>query len=71
MLIKSPRFYPGAEDNGYVRLSFLTAANTIAAVHALIACAAAYGNMSAGITGRCITLHIFIGGVHGIHSTVC
>ena len=49
---------------------FLTATHTVTTVEAFVAGAAADGDMSAGITGRRIALHILGSGVHGVHSIV-
>ena len=46
----------------------LTTPHTITAIQTFVAGSAPHGNMSAGITGRCIALHTFSSGIHGIQS---
>jgi hypothetical protein len=45
---------------------FLTATHAVSAIQTLVTSAAPHGDMSAGITSRCIALHAFGGHVHGI-----
>ena len=46
----------------------LTAAHAVSAVQTFIAGSATYRDMSAGITGRRITLHTLGGCIHRIHT---
>ena len=46
----------------------LTTPHTITAIQTFVAGSAPHGNMSAGITGRCIALHAFSSGIHSIQS---
>ena len=46
----------------------LTTPHTITAIQTFVAGSAPHGNMSAGITGRCIAVHAFSSGIHSIQS---
>lgn len=50
---------------------YLTAAHAIAAIQTFIAGTTANGDMSAGVTGRCIALHAFSCCIDRIHAYFC
>jgi hypothetical protein len=49
----------------------LAAAHAVSAVQAFITGPAADGNVSAGIAGRCITLHTFRRRIDGVQTSFC
>ena len=53
---------------GFSGLPFLATAALAATVQTFITSTTSNGYMSTGITGRGIALHIFCGGIYGIHS---
>ncbi len=61
----------GARFMFVLNQTILTAAHAVSAIQAFVAGAAAYGDMSAGIAGRCIALHALGGCIHRIQSFLC
>ena len=49
---------------------FLTTSHAVSAIQAFVTSAAADGDMPAGITSRCVTLHVFGGGIYSVIAAI-